>query len=192
MSDEGSVVSPIWDISAKPLNDDSIQTYDYFELRESNVNVKTLTKFEFITKDTGNYLLPSQAYMHIKIKIIDSLEENVSFVNNGFNIFSSCEYEIEKAKIENVDHVGITTTIQNLVDYSEDYSKSTASNQFWFPDTAEGCDSSRFKYHGVEDTLDTSIKLKNVISRSYQEKNINKKFENCFIVFTVKEIIWIS
>ena len=154
------ILNPIWDIAQKTLSDNSIQQYDYFEIRESNVNVQTLKKFEFISKDTGSWVLPSKAYIHLRCKIPNITNENVSLVNNGYNIFSSAEYEIEKAQIEKVDYLGISTTVQNLVDFSYDYSKNTATNMFWFPDTSEKANKVRFNYSGIETVLDTNTKLK--------------------------------
>jgi hypothetical protein len=168
-----SIINPVWEINQKPLVDNSITKYDHFEIRETNINVKTLTKFEFISRDTSNWLLPSKGYIHIKLKILNNNEDNVSLVNNGFNIFSDAEYLIENTSIEKNEYVGLTTLIHNLSTFSDDYSRSAATNMFWFPDTAEGCDKSKFVYNGAETELDTNAKIKDVIKNITANINYN-------------------
>ena len=63
------VVAPYWQIFEKPIVDDSTTKYEFKEIRETNVNVSKLDNFENIIKDLESWILPSDSYLHAKIKI---------------------------------------------------------------------------------------------------------------------------
>jgi hypothetical protein len=48
--------------------------------------------------------------------------------------------------IEDIENVGIATTIMNLVDFSDDFARSIANNMFWYKDIADSTDTSEFLY----------------------------------------------
>ncbi len=52
--------------------------------------------------------------------------------------------------------MGIGTTVLNLVEFSDDFAKSAASNMFWFRDTADSTNTNKFIY----DSADKASKLK--------------------------------
>ena len=57
-----------------------------------------------------------------------------SSTDNVFNLFRNTEYIINGKYIESIDYVRITTTIKNLLKFSDDYSRSGANSVFWFED----------------------------------------------------------
>ncbi len=65
-------------------------------------------------------------------------------------MFNTAKYRIGDKEIEIIDYVGIGTTVLNLVEFSDDYAKSAASNMFWFKDTADSTDTSRFIYESAD------------------------------------------
>ena len=198
--------NPIWNITEPQVQDNSIEKYDFYEIREQNVNVRDLKKYEFICKDTGNYILPSQSYLHLRFKVIKAdgsdisdATDNVTVSNNGFNLFSSAEYEIDKTKIEQIDHLGIKTLVENLVDYSDDYSKSTASNQFWFPDTADSADRKMLNYWGGDEDLEVdattnlpklkSDRIKSFLNYIRENKEFNKGYLARYILTKKSKVV---
>ena len=56
--------------------------------------------------------------------------------------------------IESIDYVGIMTTVKNLLEFSEDYSRSTATNMFWYEHKTQSIDS--FK---AENEVESSFTL---------------------------------
>ena len=141
------VVAPYWQIFEKPIVDDSTTKYEFKEIRETNVNVSKLDNFEFTIKDLESWILPSDSYLHAKIKIpredgknMDAVDK-ATLTNNGFNLFKNAEYIINGKTIESIDYVGISTTVKNLLEFSDDYSRSAATNMFWYKDKTQTNDS---------------------------------------------------
>ena len=60
------VESPHWNIFSAPVEDDSTTEFEYAEYRESNINVQTLDKYEFYTRDLDAWLLPHKSYLLVK------------------------------------------------------------------------------------------------------------------------------
>ena len=138
------VESPHWNIFSAPVEDDSTTEFEFTEYRESNINVQTLDKYEFFTRDLDAWLLPHKSYLLVKGKLLkengDNFAEadNVALVNNGFSIFRRANYFINDQLVESVDFVPIATTIIALVDFSDDYTRSVATQMFWNRDTGNG------------------------------------------------------
>ncbi|RDD36229.1 hypothetical protein TrispH2_011689 [Trichoplax sp. H2] len=63
----------------------------------------------------------------------------VKTVNNGLSLFRSAQYQINNHTVEEInDWLPYASTILNLVMYSDDYSRSIATNMLWYRDTATG------------------------------------------------------
>src|SRR5205085_9730356 len=78
--------------------------------------------------------------------------------NNGFNLFQRAKYFVEDKEIEDIENVGIATTVLNLVEFSDDYARSAAQNMWWYKDTADSTSTSRFLY----DANDKATAVKDV------------------------------
>ncbi|RDD38198.1 hypothetical protein TrispH2_009828 [Trichoplax sp. H2] len=61
----------------------------------------------------------------------------ITLVNDGLSLFISAQYQINNHTVEEIiDWLPYASTILNLVLYSDDYSKSIATNMLWYRDTA--------------------------------------------------------
>src|SRR6266487_3961862 len=153
------IESPYWNIFDSPIENNSTESYEYAEYREINVEVKALKKYKIPAKDINVWIHPHNSYLHLKGKILKSDGTNLvetdiaTLTNNGFNIFSSAKYRIGDKEIESIDYVGIGTTVLNLIEFSDDYAKSAASNMFWFRDTADSTNINRLIYESTDRNL---------------------------------------
>src|SRR5258705_12823076 len=176
------ISSPYYNIFDPPVVDNSTDSYESTEYREKNVTVKDLVSYELNSSDLNTWLLPHQSYLHVKGKILKEDEtvitanDIVTIENNGFNLFKNARYEIGGKEIESIQHVGVVTTILNLVEFSHDYSKTCASNMFWHVDTSEQADKDRFSYVGSEVSLDSNVKIKNFVKAIKANINFNEGF----------------
>ena len=60
-------------------------------------------------------------------------------VNNGWSLFQTAQYQLNNQTIENINfYLPQASTMLNLVTFSDDYSRSTASNMLWYKDTGSG------------------------------------------------------
>jgi hypothetical protein len=138
------VESAHWNIFTAPVEDDSTTEFEYTEYRESNINVQSLDKYEFFTRDLDAWLLPHKSYLIVKGKLLKedgtnfTEAENVALVNNGFSIFRRANYFINDQLVESIDFVSVATTILGLVEFSDDYTRSVATQMFWYRDTGNG------------------------------------------------------
>ena len=65
--------------------------------------------------------------------------DTISLVNNGWSLFQTAQYQLNNQTVENINlYLPQASTILNLVSFSDDYSRSTASNMLWFKDSGTG------------------------------------------------------
>ena len=132
------VISPYFDLNDSNVIDNSISKFEYIEYlpRDSNdMNKDGQRVLE--TKDEDVYLLPHKAFIEIRGKLQTNanadyaVDDVVSLVNNAWSLFQSAEYQINNQVVEQInDYLPEASTIMNLVMFSDDYSRSTASNMF--------------------------------------------------------------
>ena len=133
-------------INESNLIDNSITEFEYVEYlpRDSN-NMNKDGQHIFETKDEDVFLLPHKAFLEIRGKFQTNADANynnhdvISLVNSGWSWFQTAQYQLNNQTIENINlYLPQASTILNLVCFSDDYSKSTASNMLWYEDTGTG------------------------------------------------------
>jgi len=142
------VSSPYFEIDEKVLKDDSIKEMEDIEYLPRNVSdINKSSKIIIDTKDLDVFMLPHKACLEVRGKITQNDAANtafgvndvVSLVNNGWSLFSSAELYLNDRAVETIlDTLPQASTILNAATFSDDYNRSTASNMFWYKDTAEG------------------------------------------------------
>jgi len=156
------VEAPHWDIFSAPVEDDSTTELEYTEYREANINVQTLDKYEFYTRDLDQWLLPHKSYILIKGKLVKedgtsfSESDDIALVNNGFSVFRRANYFVNDQLLESVDFVPVSTTVLGLTEFSDDYTRSVATQMFWYRDTGSGT-AIRQKYTAVMNADTVSV-----------------------------------
>eukprot|EP00732_Lithocolla_globosa_P000592 Lithocolla_globosa_v1_NODE_204_length_5187_cov_37.604053.p1 type:complete len:391 gc:universal NODE_204_length_5187_cov_37.604053:3696-2524(-) len=133
-----------WGILDTPPNDGSTVSYEFFETDEqqgAGAKPKSQKLLVFENKDTDEYILPSAAYIPIRVRIRkadeSALGARAALMNSGM-LFSRCEYLVNGKSIEIVENCNYTTLIKNLLEYSDDYGRAGATDQLWFKDTSDG------------------------------------------------------
>ena len=128
------------------LIDNSITVFEYVKYlpRDSN-NMNKDGQYIFKTKDKDVFLLPQKTFLEIRGKLQINADANynnhylILLVNNGWSLFQTDQYQLNNQTIKNINlYLLQASTILNLVSFSDDYSKSTASNMLWNKDTGTG------------------------------------------------------
>lgn len=140
------IVSPYVQVFEKPTEDDSITDFEYIQyVPQDSSNMDKPGEQIIETKNLNDYLLPHKAMLEVRGKLVQTdgndfpALTNITLVNNGWSLFKSIRYKIDGHEVEYVsDHLPIASTILNLVKFSDDYSRSTATNMFWYRDTGAG------------------------------------------------------
>lgn len=139
------ITSPYLDIFEDPIIDNSIEEFEYDEIKENinDINKEGLRTLE--TRAVDVYYLPSKGFIEIRGKLVKADGTNyaandpVTLVNNGWSLFQSAVYKIENQTVEDISlFLPQASTIMNLVTFSDDYSRSTATNMLWYKDTNTG------------------------------------------------------
>ena len=134
--------SPIWEFPSIAAKDTSIVKYDYTKVYEDSHGAGTLENsdhYSFTTNNEDLWLLPSESYLNLTIRLRNedgnqyvwqdraavgataaAAAEDVSLSDNGFNIFEEVRYYIDDEEIERIDHLGITTLVNNILKYTSE------------------------------------------------------------------------
>lgn len=102
-----------------------------------------------------------------------------TLTNNGFNLFERAKYFVEDKEIEDIENVGIATSILNLVAFSD--ARSATQNMLWYKDTADSTSTSRFLYEaagkttvkdmaGITETFVGAIKASHNFNEGFLER----------------------
>jgi len=119
-----------WNVFDKIIyKDDSTTKYEYAEYPERNITVTNRDDYFLITQDLDLPLLLSDSFIHVTCNITNSTGGNiqqgkVALCHNGFNLFQRAQYLLNEQIIEDVDELGIATTVKGFIDYSRSFSKT--------------------------------------------------------------------
>src|ERR1700678_2231368 len=139
----------VWNIMEPDILDLSTTSYEFNEFRELNVsNSSALSLLSLETRDKDSFLLPAQGYLQIGFYLSPNSNGvspappynnpvDVTLQNGILSLFKNIALFIEDVQIEYLDSPGLAYTVYNLANYSSEYSKSIASQEFWYPDTAD-------------------------------------------------------
>jgi hypothetical protein len=138
--------NPYFDIFGKVDRDDSTTEFEYVEYlpRDSN-NMDKDGQHTIETKDLDEYLLPHKAVLEVRGRLVKNdgsdydPDDKVTLTNNGWSLFKTVEYQLDNHSVERIDsYAPQASTIMNLVQFSDDYGRSTATNMLWYRDTGTG------------------------------------------------------
>jgi hypothetical protein len=136
-------VNPVFDLFEKQVVDDSIAQYEY--VRYATVNGLDITQFsgptyKIVTKDLDSYLLPQKGYLDLVFRIGTSagvLTDNTTQLHqNVLALFQKASYYINSVAVDEVELPALTTTIRNLLAYSQDYLDKQGPAQWFYSDAA--------------------------------------------------------
>ena len=144
------VVSQHLQVFDEPIVDDSTTEFEYIEYlpRDSN-NMNKDGQHIIETIDSDQYLPPHKAVLEVRgrlVKQADGSDYNdddaITLVNGGWSLFKSIQFQVNNQIVEDINlHLPQASTILNLVQFSDDYGRSTATNMLWYRDTASGSSS---------------------------------------------------
>ncbi len=126
--------------------DDAVTELEYVEYLDENSNEPNKTGVRtFNTRDEDVFLLPHKAMLEVRGQILTVIGGDIAagteiaLVNNGWSLFKSARYQLANQTVEDISmHLPIASTILNIVSFSDDYSRSVATNMMWFKDTSFG------------------------------------------------------
>lgn len=174
---DGSIVDHYWRLEESVLVANSTKNYDYIEVKEKNGSVKELDNYTVET-NMGGWKHLTGSYLSVTSKITNDTENNATLSNNGINDFDVARLYYEEQLIEQIDFLGVATLISNIIHFSGDVSDTSASQLFWYPDTADSSDTSMYSYNGEDKSLKEleNVKVKSIVSKIKNNPNFNKGY----------------
>jgi len=174
MSDE-NFVNPVFNLFEKAVDDSSIHQYEYVQY--NTVDGKDITNFtgsvhKIVTKDLDSYLLPQKAYLDIVLRISEATDgvltnDTCQLHSNSMSIFNKCSYFINSVPIEEVEYPVLTTTVRNLLEYSDDFLRKQGPAQwFYLADGTAALDVSDPRTDRIQTGANTSKKVRLLIPLS--------------------------
>ena len=142
-----SIVSPYLRLFDDNVEDRSISKFEYIEyLPRDSSNMDKDGDHIIQTDDENVYLLPHKAYLEVRGKLVKAADgsnyadtDAITLTNNGWSLFRTIQYQINERIVEEINqYLPQASTIMNLALYSDDYSRSSATNMLWYRDTATG------------------------------------------------------
>ena len=94
-----------------------------------------------------SWILARDRYLYAKVKITRLHGTNMrsndkaTLTNNEFHLLRNAKYTISGKYIESIDYVAVTTTVKNLLEFSDDYSRSAVTNMLCYEDKTQSVDS---------------------------------------------------
>ena len=96
-------------------------------------------------RDLDVFLLPHKAFLEVRGRLVKNdgtnyaAGDDVALVNNGWSLFHTAELHLNDQQVEQVSlYLPQASTIMNLISFSDDYNKSSASNMLWYKDSGNG------------------------------------------------------
>ena len=107
-----------------------------------NNQFQTKTGYKFTVRDPDNFYDWYNAYLRVDFKFeakanganIDANTESAP-INGSFSLIKSLKLGSAGKKLYEADNIHKGIFIKNLLDFSDDFSRSVAKNQFWYLDS---------------------------------------------------------
>ena len=107
-----------------------------------NNQTQTKSGYKFTLKDRDNFYAWYNAYFRVDFKFeavanganIDADTESAP-INGSFSLIRSLKLSSAGKKIYEAENINKGIFIKNLLDFSDDFSRSVAKNQFWYLDS---------------------------------------------------------
>jgi len=148
-SSEINIIPTEYKLDAKPFNMLNPVEDQLAEYRSDDAVVTNNQVVRIQVKDISTFTNLNRAYLEVKWKLVKLADgtnyaaaEKVALAGHVACMFSRAVLRIQNSIIETVDEQHLCAQLKSLLHFSDDYSRSTATNQFYFKDTGSLLDAS--------------------------------------------------
>ena len=148
-SSEINIIPTQYKLDAKPYNVLNPIEDQLAEYRSDDAVITNNQVVRIQVKDISTFTNLNRAYLEVKWKLVKAADgadyaaaEKVALAGHVACLFSRAVLRIQNSIIETVDEAHLCAQIKSALHFSDDYSKSTATNQFYFKDTGTLLDAS--------------------------------------------------
>ena len=148
-SSEINIIPTQYKLDAKPFNILNPVEDQLAEYRSDDAIITNNQVVRIQVKDISTFTNLNRAYLEVKWKLVKAADgadyaaaEKVALAGHVACMFSRAVLRIQNSIIETVDEQHLCAQIKSALHFSDDYSRSTATNQFYFKDTGTLLDAS--------------------------------------------------
>jgi len=125
--------------------------YEMVEVRSDDNVIDNAQNIRIQLKDLSTFTNLYNAYIEVHFRVVkeahtDAVEalygagDRIALTNSVASLFSRCVLRLQNNIVEVLDEQHISAIVKGLLLYSDDYTRTTGTNEFWHKDTGD-CDS---------------------------------------------------
>jgi hypothetical protein len=140
-----SLVNPQLQVFSEPLEDASIEGYDYHNYApDTEVPGVGQSRWDIQIKDLDSYINFSRSYLQVSVRLVTAAgaaiaaAKDCALVNNGLSLFETARILVDGQIIEETNFCPQATTMRFLAESSDDYYRTSGSAMGFYKDTGTG------------------------------------------------------
>ena len=148
-----NIIEEEYKLDAPAYTANNAEEYEMLEVRSDNLTITNDPVFRMSLKDTSTYTNLNKGYLEVKFKIVKASDGSdytgdakITLANSIGCLFSRVQARLQNTIVETRDEAHLCNHLKNLVEYSEDYSRSSATNELYYKNTGTsfGSDNTEF------------------------------------------------
>lgn len=133
-------------LEKSPMSLDNSVEYEWYEIKTDNLSpAESAQNWRIQLKNQQVFVNPARAYLEVQFRIVDNagaaLGANVAATlqSHVLSLFSRATLRVGGQLVEVVNEANVAKgLVQPLLHYSQDYAKSSGTNEFYYPDVGTG------------------------------------------------------
>lgn len=146
-----NIVPTEYKLDTKPVNMINASEYEMIEVRSDDNIIDNAQNIRIQLKDLSTFTNLYNAYLEIHFRVVKDAHteavqalygagDRIALTNSVASLFSRCVLRLQNNIVEVLDEQHISAIVKGLLLYSDDYTRTTGTNEFWHKDTGD-CDS---------------------------------------------------
>lgn len=135
------VIPSEYKIDEMPFSMASAHEYEMNEYRSDDAVITNAQNIRIQIKDLSTFTNLANAYLEVKFRVVDANGiahtglEQITLANGVQSLFSRCVLRVQNQIVETLDEQHISSMVKGLLHYSEDFARSSGTNEFFYKDT---------------------------------------------------------
>jgi len=135
------VIPSEYKIDELPYTMATAHEYEMTEYRSDDATITNAQNIRIQVKDLSSYTNLANSYLEVKFRVVDAVGdphtglEQITLANGVQSLFSRCVLRVQNQIVETLDEQHISSLIKGLLHYSEDFARSSGTNEFFYKDT---------------------------------------------------------
>jgi len=141
-----NIVPNEYKLDTKPVNMITANEYEMVEVRSDDNVILNAQNIRIQLKDLSTFTNLYNAYIEVHFRVVKEADgtnftanDRIALTNSVASLFSRCVLRLQNNIVEVLDEQHISAIVKGLLLYSDDYTRTTGTNELWYKDTGD-CD----------------------------------------------------